>query len=352
MEPSLLVGVELPPVVALRTVRRTGLAAGATWGAAPGAGCTFEWWRTAARAACRAGVTAVWCSGGAGSDAEPTCDPVVLGSATLLTTVPALIGVVSCLPSGRHPAVLAREVTALDVVSRGRAAVLLRFEQSATGGGAGVRPHLATGADAGGVIGAGAGGVIGAGASGVTVAEYLAEAAEICRAVLTEDAAAFEGRYLHVAGAVNRPAPVRSGGPPVLVEVPEDWPAIVEESAAGRQSGGRLVAAATALVCRGGRDRLAACRRAMDGLSAQGVVAAAARRAGLLHVAATGDHQPRAAGGTGRDGGEVASWRDAGAEGVILQLDPGSAPAARADPSAEEDRLAAVLGWAVERWSR
>ena len=344
MEPSLLVGVELPPVVAPRTVRRTGLAAGAAWGAAPGAGRTFEWWRTAARAARRAGVTAMWCSGGAGSGAELSCDPLVLGSATLLTTVPGLIGVVSCLPSGRHPAVLAREVTALDVVSRGRAAVLLRFEQSATGGGTGVRPHLAAGADAGGVIGADAG--------GVTVAEYLAEAAEICRAVLTEDAAAFEGRYLHVAGAVNRPAPVRPGGPPVLVEVPEDWPTIVEESAAGRQSGGRLVAAATALVCRGGRDRLAACRRAMDGLSAEGVVDAAARCTGLVHLAAIGDLQPRSAGGTGRDGGEVASWRDAGAEGVILQLEPGSAPAVPDGPSGEEDRLAAVLGWAVERWSR
>jgi alkanesulfonate monooxygenase SsuD/methylene tetrahydromethanopterin reductase-like flavin-dependent oxidoreductase (luciferase family) len=232
--------------------------------------------------------------------------------------------------------VLAREVTALDVVSRGRAAVLLRFGPSASGGGTGVPPRAA----------------VGPGAAAATVAEYLAEAAEICRAVLTEDAAALEGRYLHVAGAVNRPAPVRPGGPPVLVEVPGDWPRVVEESAAGRQSGARLAAAAMALVCRGGRDRLAACRRALDGLLAEGGVAAAAKCAGLLHVAAIGDTDPRATGGAARDGGEVASWRDAGAEGVILQLTPGAPPGEAADPIAEEDRLAGVLGRAVERWSR
>jgi hypothetical protein len=90
----------------------------------------------------------------------------------------------------------------------------------------------------------------------------------------------------------------------------------------------------------------------LDGLRAEGGVAAAAKCAALVCVATIGEADSRAAGGAARDGSEVASWCDAGADGVILQLTPPAPPGEAADPIAEEARLAAVLGRVVERWSR
>ena len=39
----------------------------------------------------------------------------------------------------------------------------------------------------------------------------------ICRAMFTEDAPSFEGRFYRIEGAINRPRPVQSGGPPILI---------------------------------------------------------------------------------------------------------------------------------------
>ncbi len=45
----------------------------------------------------------------------------------------------------------------------------------------------------------------------------LEEALEICRAMFTEEAPSFEGRYYSIAGALNYPRPIRPGGIPILV---------------------------------------------------------------------------------------------------------------------------------------
>jgi len=45
----------------------------------------------------------------------------------------------------------------------------------------------------------------------------LDEALRICRAMFTQDAPSFEGRYYSIHNAVNRPRPIQPGGPPILV---------------------------------------------------------------------------------------------------------------------------------------
>ncbi len=48
--------------------------------------------------------------------------------------------------------------------------------------------------------------------------DRLAEGLQICRAMFTEAAPSFEGRYYRIERADNRPRPVRAGGVPILVD--------------------------------------------------------------------------------------------------------------------------------------
>ena len=47
--------------------------------------------------------------------------------------------------------------------------------------------------------------------------DRLEEAVRICRAMFRDERPTFAGRYYSVDGAINRPAPVQAGGPPILV---------------------------------------------------------------------------------------------------------------------------------------
>jgi alkanesulfonate monooxygenase SsuD/methylene tetrahydromethanopterin reductase-like flavin-dependent oxidoreductase (luciferase family) len=47
--------------------------------------------------------------------------------------------------------------------------------------------------------------------------ERLEEALKICRAMFTDEAPSFTGRHYSIAGALNRPRPIRPGGIPILV---------------------------------------------------------------------------------------------------------------------------------------
>ena len=139
---------------------------------------------------------------GAGRGADLACDACTIAAAAITLQDAALLGVVSMLPVDRHPAVLARDVTTLDVASGGRAAVLLRWARSGGLGQPSTGPR---------------GEVPGEPPDACT---YLGEAVAVCRSVLGNDVPVFDGEYLHVAGAVNRPSPRRPGGPPIFVEVP------------------------------------------------------------------------------------------------------------------------------------
>ncbi|MGH2583772.1 MAG: LLM class flavin-dependent oxidoreductase, partial [Dehalococcoidia bacterium] len=47
--------------------------------------------------------------------------------------------------------------------------------------------------------------------------DRLEEALQLCRAMFTEAAPSFDGRYYHIDQALNYPRPVRPGGPPILI---------------------------------------------------------------------------------------------------------------------------------------
>jgi F420-dependent oxidoreductase-like protein len=95
----------------------------------------------------------------------------------------------------RNPALLAKIVTGLDVISSGRAILGI-------GAAWNDEEHA------------------GYGFSFPTVSERferLEEALQICRAMFTEEAPSFTGRYYSIAGALNYPRPIRPEGIPILV---------------------------------------------------------------------------------------------------------------------------------------
>jgi F420-dependent oxidoreductase-like protein len=95
----------------------------------------------------------------------------------------------------RNPALLAKQVTALDVISKGRAflgigAAWFDVEHDALGFDfPPVRERF----------------------------ERLEEALHICRAMFRGERPTFEGRHYRVKDAINSPAPIQPGGPPIMI---------------------------------------------------------------------------------------------------------------------------------------
>jgi F420-dependent oxidoreductase-like protein len=95
----------------------------------------------------------------------------------------------------RNPALVAKIITTLDVISRGRAVL-----------GIGAAWHDIE--------------HVGLGFEFPPAKERLdrlEEAVQICRAMFTEEAPSFEGRYYRIEEARNLPRPLRAGGPPILI---------------------------------------------------------------------------------------------------------------------------------------
>ncbi|MCU1430048.1 MAG: hypothetical protein JWL83_4048 [Actinomycetia bacterium] len=95
----------------------------------------------------------------------------------------------------RNPALLAKIVTTLDVVSGGRAFLGIGaawFDVEHRGLGVEFPP------------------------TGVRL-DMLEEAVQICRAMFRCELPTFEGRHFHTEDAINSPAPVRAGGPPIMI---------------------------------------------------------------------------------------------------------------------------------------
>jgi F420-dependent oxidoreductase-like protein len=114
-----------------------------------------------------------------------------LAARTSTIQLGALVGGVTY----RNPALLAKEVTALDVISGGRAiwgigAAWFELEHEAYGFEFGTFSERF---------------------------ERLEEAVQIVKSLFTEDATTFDGKWYRVRDAYNSPKPVRPGGPPVLI---------------------------------------------------------------------------------------------------------------------------------------
>ncbi len=282
---SLSIGVELPPVPALCLERSP---AGVDLGA---------WWE-AARVASEAGAAVVWfrsapCGPSAHGAFGSWCDPFTVAAAAVDQVTGTHLGVVSAVPNERNPSVLAREVTALDLLSQGRSAVRVCWTSPAHVVGPGDVP-----AD--------------------EPLAQLAEAVAVCKAVLCDEDPRFQGVYYHVAGAFNRPPPIQTGGPSIFADVP-----IVVASQAA-QRGVRdldgldlLLGSATAVVCTDDPVEVAAWRSIIEEHSALKRRATARRVAPALVSRTTIEEpSPGALPITTR----LRSVRDAGADGVIVRV--------------------------------
>ncbi len=132
---------------------------------------------------------------GIGHVDEPMFEAYTLLGGLAARTHRARLGALVTGVTYRNPALLAKEVTALDVLSGGRAVLGI--------GAAGFEAEHA-----------------GLGFDFPPLSERfdrLQEALIICRSMFTEDAPSFDGRFYRINGAVNRPRPVQPGGPPILI---------------------------------------------------------------------------------------------------------------------------------------
>ncbi|MGW0574829.1 TIGR03560 family F420-dependent LLM class oxidoreductase [Streptomyces sp. NPDC002920] len=130
-----------------------------------------------------------------GDSADPMLEAYTTIAALAALTTKARLGVLVSAVGFRNPALLAKMITTIDMISKGRAVVGL-----------------------------------GAGWHGEEYEAYglefpplsqrmreLSEAIRICRAMLTKHAPSFHGKQFRIEGALNVPQPITPGGPPILI---------------------------------------------------------------------------------------------------------------------------------------
>jgi F420-dependent oxidoreductase-like protein len=130
-----------------------------------------------------------------GGPDEPILEAYTLLGALATRTDRVLLGTLVTGVTYRNPALLAKIVTTLDVISKGRAVLGIGaawYEEEHAGLGfdfPGTRERM----------------------------DRLAEAVQICRALFREPQPSFEGAHYRIAHAHNVPAPIRAGGPPIMI---------------------------------------------------------------------------------------------------------------------------------------
>ena len=130
-----------------------------------------------------------------GGPNQPMLEAYTLLGALAARTARVKLGAMVTGVTYRNPAHLAKIVTTLDVISSGRAILGIGaawYDVEHEGLGFDFPP------------------------AGQRL-DRLEEALQICRAMFSEDAPSFEGRYYRVQEARNVPHPVQAGGPPILV---------------------------------------------------------------------------------------------------------------------------------------
>ena len=130
-----------------------------------------------------------------GQRTEPMLESYTLLGGIAARTSRAMLGTMVTGVTYRNPALLAKIVTTLDIVSSGRAILGIGAawnEDEHRGYGFEFPP------------------------AGERLAR-LEEAVQICRGMLTEEEFTFQGRFYRTNGALNFPRPVRPGGIPILI---------------------------------------------------------------------------------------------------------------------------------------
>jgi len=233
-------------------------------------------------AAERAGVGTLWLSSAptGAIDAAPTAGAVAVVTDTIG------IGIADRPSHGRHPSVLARDVTTIDLLSGGRAAVAVLEE----------------------------------GAS-IDDLERVMEASGLLHRLLTEQDVTVAGRFYEVGELTTRPRPVRPEGPPVLAGIvgPRDGDGHPEAF---------IAAGVDAFVTGGTPDDVARSRSRLDARP-QGC------RTLLWRGGVAGEPDPVAA---------LVSRLDAGADGVIVVLPSSSVLGSRLAHDSVDGALSLLAG--------
>ncbi|MDG4755830.1 TIGR03560 family F420-dependent LLM class oxidoreductase [Micromonospora sp. WMMD718] len=130
-----------------------------------------------------------------GNPEEPILEAYTTLAALATVTSVARLGVLVSACGFRNPAVLAKMVTTIDIISGGRAVLGI-------GAGWHEEEYRAYGLDF---------------PRPKERLAQLAEAVQICRAMFTEYAPRFTGRYFRIDEPLNMPRPIHPDGPPILI---------------------------------------------------------------------------------------------------------------------------------------
>jgi F420-dependent oxidoreductase-like protein len=133
--------------------------------------------------------------GGVGPETEPMMEAYTTLAALAARTERVRLGTLVTGVTYRNPALLAKMVTAIDVISGGRAVLGIGAAWNAD-------EHAGYGIDFPAVR---------------ERMDRLDEALSIARLMFTEDRPSFRGRYYHIDRALNSPRPLQPGGPRILV---------------------------------------------------------------------------------------------------------------------------------------
>lgn len=161
----------------------------------------FETIASIAQAAERSGFDSVWVMdhlyqiGMVGPETDPMLEAYTLLGGLAARTSRVSLGTMVTGVTYRNPALLAKEVTTLDLVSAGRAILGIGAAWNES-------EHRAFGFEFPAVK---------------ERMDRLEEALQICRAMFTQERTTFEGRYYHVSDVFNHPRPIRRTGIPILV---------------------------------------------------------------------------------------------------------------------------------------
>ena len=126
---------------------------------------------------------------------QPMLEGYTLLGALAVRTDSVQLGTLVTGVTYRNPAMLAKIVTTLDVISKGRAVLGIGAAWHDV-------EHDALGFDFPPVK---------------ERMDRLEEAVQICRAMFREETPTFEGRYYSIDDARNVPRPIQAGGPPIMI---------------------------------------------------------------------------------------------------------------------------------------
>jgi F420-dependent oxidoreductase-like protein len=132
---------------------------------------------------------------GVGQEEEPMLEGYTTLAALAARTSRVRLGLMVGGVTYRNPALVAKVVTSLDVISRGRAVLGMGAAWNET-------EHAGYGFDFPPIR---------------ERMDRLDEALRICHLMFTQERPSFEGRHFRIERALNHPRPIQPGGPPILI---------------------------------------------------------------------------------------------------------------------------------------